>query len=191
MRLRRGGLSLLEVLFTAALIGVALGVVGLVTRQFNRAMSHSEANDLGLEGILALRRMAAEVEQATSIGSPGVNANSTVLRFSRLDPSFPDRIPPTLLPTPHPIPGGWEPRDPAYLVTVSFALRAGQQLFRKVDFANGTFEDHVFATGMVDFRVSHPRRGELQLQATVARAQGSRTVHLPVLLKAVPSELTP
>jgi len=188
---RNRGFSLVEALFTALLVSLALGIVGTVAHQFQRAMTRSAASDSGLEALLEIRRLAAELEQATSISSPGLSATSTLLRFQRIDPSSPGRIPAVLLPTPDPIPAAWEPRDPAYLVTVSYSLNAAQQLVRRVDFPGGSFEQQTCADHLVNFQAQHPNRGTIALVATVSLGEQTRSLNLVVNLHAIPAELTP
>jgi len=184
---RQRGFSLLEALFTALLISLALGIVGVTAHQFQRVMARSDAADRGLEAQLALRRVAAELEEATRIVSPALSVSSSSLRFERLDPNYPGRIPGVLLPEPDPIPAAWEPRDPAYLVMVSYSLNGSQRLLRRAVFPGGAFEEQQVADSLLGFQATHPQRGVLSLRATVERGTRSLTVNL----HAAPSELAP
>jgi type II secretory pathway pseudopilin PulG len=188
---QRAGFSIIEALVTALLVGMALAMVGLIARDFNRVMARSHTNDTALEALLALRKTASELAQATGVVGPALNGTSAVLTFRRIDPNFPGRIPATLLPDPSPLPAAWEPRDPAYLVHVRYSLNGSQQLVRRVTFAGGIFEQQVCAEGVLNFQASHPRRGHLQLSITVAQAQQPRALSLPVNLQAVTAELVP
>ena len=181
----------MEALLTALLIGMALSMVGLIARDFNRVSARSQTNDTALEALLSLRRVAAELAQTSGNISPALNASSAILSFQRIDPSFPGRLPATLLPNPNPVPGAWEPKDPAYLVSLRYSLNTNRQLVRRVDFPGGSFEQQVCADNVLNFQASHPRKGTLLLTMTVAQAQQSRTLSLPVNLQAAALEMAP
>jgi len=189
--MKRRAFTVLEALITALLVGLALAIVGLVTRDFQRVMARSQRRDTALEGLLALHRAGGETAQACGDLVPAINATSAWLSFSRIDPNHPDRIPPTLLPEPVPVPAAWEPRDPAYLVRVGYSVNASRQLIRRVDFPGGDFEQQSCAEEVIDFQARHPRAGYLELRLTVQSGPQVRSLALPVNLQAVPGELAP
>ncbi|MFN8608219.1 MAG: hypothetical protein U0931_11855 [Vulcanimicrobiota bacterium] len=187
----RRGFSLIEALFTALLVSMALGMVGLITHYFQRAMNRSSANDSGLQAMMELHQVASEVEQASSVSSPALTATSALLQFQRINPAYPNRLPATLLPEPSPLPAAWEPRDPAYLVLVSYTLQPSGQLLRRVDFSDGSFEQQICADSLANFQAQHASRGSLTLTATVLQAERRRTVSLLVNLPTATGEQLP
>ncbi len=189
--MKRRGFTVLEALITALLVGLALAIVGLVTRDFQRVMARSQRRDTALEGLLALHRVGCESAQACGDIVPALNATSAWLSFSRIDPNHPDRIPPTLLPEPVPIPAAWEPRDPAYVVRVSYSLNGSRQLMRRVDFPGGGFEQQSCAEEVMDFQARHPLAGTLVVRLTVQSGPQLQSLELPINLQAVPGELAP
>lgn len=187
----RRGFSLVEALFTALLVSLALGVVAAIAHQFQRAMARASASDSGLQAMLEIHKVAEELQEATAIQSPALANNSALLQFQRINPAYPGRLPATLVPAPSPVPAAWEPRDPAYLVSVSFFMNAVGQLVRRVDFAGGVFEQQVCADSILHFQAQHANRGALNLTATVSQAERTRTISMVVNLQAVGTELTP
>jgi len=181
----------MEALLTALLVGMALAMVGTIARDFNRVNARSQTNDTSLEALLTLHNVATELAQSTGNVSPALNGSSAILTFERIDPTFPNRLPATLLPNPDPTPAAWEPRDPAYLVSVRYSVNGVRQLQRRVDFPGGSFEEQVCADNVVNFQANHPHKGYLLLIITVSQAQQNRTLSLPVTLPAVPAELVP
>lgn len=189
--MKRRAFTVMEALVTALLVGLALSIVGLITRDFQRVMSRSQRRDTALEGFLALQRVAGEAAQATGNLSPAKAATSALLSFDRIDASYPNRFPAILLPEPDPTPAAWEPLDSAYLVTVRYSVNSDRQLLRRVDFPAGGFEQQVCAEEVLGFEASHPHAGYLALRLTVQLGPQTQTLELPVNLQAVATELRP
>lgn len=178
----RAGLSLLEVLVTAFLFSVVLAAVAMLLGQFNRAMSHSARKSQALEGALALRDVAAELEESVALVSPG-GAPSSVLEFSRVNPVYPGRLP-SPPPTPGGLAGNWLPDDPAYLMTVRYQVNPQAELEREV-VVSGSPSRQVIARSLNAFTCT--RSGNrVDLRADFQEEQKIRTAVVSANLKAEP-----
>lgn len=180
----RRGVTLVEVLLTGLLFGVTLAVVGSLLLQYSRSMRHTDRKDMALEGALTLQAIASEAEEAVDVSSPSPGNASAALTFTRIDPSYPDRLPTQRFPVPSPVPAAWEPQDPAYLVTVTYQLN-GKDLERLVTLPGPAQSRQVVAANLNGFTVSRTLR-QLSLRGQFQEAQQVRDVTLLANLKTGP-----
>ncbi len=177
---RARGLSLLEILITGVLFGVVLAAVAGLLGQFNRALNHSSKRSQATEGALALREVAAEVEESIALISPA-GGPSSLLELTRINPAYPGRLPATM---PSPAPGAWEPADPAYLMTVRFQVNGQRQLEREV-IVGGASTRQVIALEVNSFTVSRTQN-RVDLQAFFQEEQQVRPILVHANLKVAP-----
>lgn len=172
------GFSLPETLIAMFLVFLVLsGVAGLV-QEYSRVMRHSDGKDRSLNAFqVALDQMRGEVGSAVALLQPS-SGSSNQLSFQRLDPGTSAARLPT--PVPSPLPGSWEPRDPADLVQVTYLL-AGGNLVRR------TATDEIVAEGVEGLlvtRLANPDR--VSLTVTVREERLLRTFSVEALLWVAP-----
>ncbi|MEW6278574.1 MAG: hypothetical protein AB1758_08140 [Candidatus Eremiobacterota bacterium] len=143
---RRRGTSLAEIILTSALVLLVIGLVATLVREYRRVSTHTRFQDASLRSAMALRLVREELKEAVEVLQPpdGSGGIFSVVEFDRLDPDTTTRVPgawgpgtglrgapgPWPTPTPSP-PAVWDPRDPADLIRVRYAV-SNRQLLRTV-----------------------------------------------------------
>lgn len=183
--MRRKGVSLVESLVTAMLFGLVLLVGAQLLSQYSQAIRHTSSKDQALEGALALRAVAAEVEEAISVSNPANPGSSSQLAFTRINPNFPNRLPAQTSPTPSPVPGVWAPKNPVYLMTVVYRVNAARELVREVTLPGPAVTSQVLAREVSAFQVD--RNGNrMDLTASFQEQKQVRQLQLHATLKVGP-----
>lgn len=126
----RRGFSLLETLVTLLLVSLVFGLVmNLITQGLRTFRASNEKDEAAQAANVALDRLICELREASSMLAPTVAApTASQIEFVKVDPASTTRIP---NPLPVPLPGSWDPDDPAFHLAVRYRVD-NQQLVRDV-----------------------------------------------------------
>lgn len=140
------GFSLLEAMIAMLLVMTLLGMISTLMREYSDVARHSAARDNTFDGVqFALTEMGHELGSAQRMLLPPESspaANSTVLRFQRIDPTlqrFPDDA--ALSYDEDGEPEMWNTRDPDKWMTVEYRENDAGALVRTVTRPNGDTEN--------------------------------------------------
>ncbi|MBN9417687.1 hypothetical protein ABS71_15335 [bacterium SCN 62-11] len=132
--MKRGGISLAEVLICLALISVMLALVALLCRDLGRDQGSRSRIDSQAQLDVGLLRLAQEWKAVLRVVTPAAGASSPQLVVLRPDPAAEsqppgpgDRLP---LPVPTPVPASFDSQDPARQISLRYDVEAGSGLVR-------------------------------------------------------------
>lgn len=183
-RRRTRGFNLIEALLSFALFLLVLSLIAQGLRQLSRITRHFDARSQTFTLALSLlNRVSTDVQEATEVivPAPGDTATYSQLELRRVEPAQWANYYPTPAPTP------WNPRDPALLQEVVYAL-VGNQLRYQLDGPSGT-EDLLLAENVQGLTTR--RDGSVSLEVRLSFQEGgqlvsfTRQVHLPQYLRRV------
>ncbi|MEW6279390.1 MAG: prepilin-type N-terminal cleavage/methylation domain-containing protein [Candidatus Eremiobacterota bacterium] len=181
------GFSLVECLVTLLLVLVILGATGALLREYAGMTKTSSGSERILAVQTALFLIDRELHQAVTLNQPVAASPSALLELTKVNPAvnaFParpgDRLPYPLVP-----PGpGFDPLDPADMLTVRYQ-DIGGSLLRQVIDPSGGVRTQVAVQGIDGFsaKLVGPQLVEVEVSLNlIARVQEYRTrSFLPVV----------
>lgn len=184
---RGAAFSLPEMMMLMALLAIILAIyAGLVTR-YSAISRFMARKDTTLQAALVgLERMRSEAAQAVQVlePAPGVTTPVSEVRFLRVDPTNPDRLPPDIE---DPVPTtAWRPHRPEHLWTVRY-FKSGPDIVREVTFPDGTTASQGVTRDVDGFSAENLTDGNLRFTLTVKEEMRLRKLSAELMLNAPPA----
>ena len=149
MAARRRAFSLIEALVTLALFLIVLAIFASLGREYSRVTHFSSAKQQSMQAAaVGLEGAARELRGAVAIQQPAVGANTTILRFQIVDPSFSDRLCPSSPPPKVPV---LNVNAPPSLITLEYTCVAAGLQRRMLNSSSVPVSTQIVADGVSGF----------------------------------------
>lgn len=164
---RPRALTLLEVLVTMALLLVALAMIATMVRNFTAVTAHLDGKEGTQQGGMMLLSIAAELEEATTIGLPAIGTTIPESEIALTKFASTSRRLQTAT-----TPSTWSPR---FVLSVRY-YQAGENLIREVIYPGGSKSSAIVSNRLNGFSANRLNDRVIEVRATFRESKRLETL---------------